>query len=536
MSYDQELEERKETARELTQDEVEQQADDNQPDEPKRLISNFWVDYYLDDNGKRKMVKYGKPASAIWSDLCDAIGPVVRRVGPRLFVLQDDRIKYLMKTDDFFGWCPTQGITFDWGSGSDMLPKSEFFAYISNAADNYDFASVLPHFPPVANFHYVNHFEPKETGRLKELVSFFNPATDHDRDLITAAICTPFWGQHFGQRPAFLIDGVEGSEESKRGIGKSTLTEVLDRLCGGLIDLSSKGDGEEMKKRLLTAGDMRLIRFDNIKTNNLSHEALESFITAGKISGHLMYKGQCSIPNLFGYYLTFNDASMSKDMAQRCVVIRLKRPTYEPYWLTNLNNLIDTYRNEIIQDIGHTLTTSVDTIEAKTRFPLWEMHVLSKCTKDLAGLQATIKREQSVVDDEDLMKEEIRDLIFEKLCNLLKNIDPSKTTLGINRRVIIDWCVELFPKGASRRSVSKNFERCRPYAFLPNSKTYLGAQYLIWSHSRYEASLGGSNSPHEPSSCHRIEIDGLNHRTFEWNFKKVTHQSPDESPSNSPEF
>lgn len=515
MSYDQELEEQNETSRASTQDEI---------DDSRKLISNFWVEEYRDDQNKRKFVRHGKDASSIWKNLRDAIGPTIRRVGHRVFVIADEQIRYLKKSSEMFGWCLSQGVTFDWGNGSDMISKEEFFLYLQNTADRYDFATHLPHYPSAENFFYTRSLEPKSTGRLEELLEFFSPATSYDRDLIKAALITPFWGEYFGNRPAFLVDGMDVPDDNKKGIGKSTITEVLQILCGDYIDLSSKMDGEEIKKRVLTSGDNRIIRFDNIKTNKLSSGAIESFITASKISGHLMYLGHCSIPNLFGYYLTFNDASLSKDMAQRCVVIKVKRPVYDSYWLVKLHTLINNHRDEILQDIGHYLTKETEDVTPITRFPIWERAVLAKCTDDLKAIQVMIKTAQNVVDDEDNLRDDIRDIVYERLCELLKNIDPAKTSLGINRRVVVQWCSGLFPKGATYRSVLKNIERNLPHAFLPNFKTYSGAQYFIWSHARYEASLSGEKSQHEPTGCHRVEIDGLNHRTFDWKFLNLVNQ------------
>ena len=87
-----------------------------------------------------------------------------------------------------------------------------------------------------------------------------------------------------------------------------------------------------------------------MKTHRFSWADLEGLITASEISGKALYKGEGRRPNLLTWYVTLNGASLSKDMAQRMMIIRVKRPVYDKDWEDETRLFIQQYKCEIIAD------------------------------------------------------------------------------------------------------------------------------------------------------------------------------------------
>lgn len=486
-----------------------QQAEDFEREiAKKRQLENFYS--FLDEHEKE--VKVARPAEEIYADYEKLTGNSIKRLNSTPFVVHNNEINLMPSAKDIFAYLNHIGIKAIWSDNiKGAVCKSEFHGVIQLRAEKFELVSELPCYPPLESVFYMRNEPPRETGRLEELVNKFNYATDVDRQLIKAMFMTPFWGGECGQRPAFLIDGMESDDKGNRGIGKTTLTDALVELCGGsCVDLTSKTDGDEIRKRLLTAYKERIVRMDNIKAQSLSNETLESLITAKRVSGHQMFHGHNSIPNAFTYVLTFNDAVLSKDMSQRCIIIRLKRPKYQAEWWSNVVDFINKYRWDIIADIGFMFTKESKDAEAASRFPRWERNVLSKCAFDLPAIQDRIRRDQESADDDSHLRADMRELIVEKIAGIKWKgdypdcvyFDPETCTVGINRTIIYRWVAELFQKGCSSRYIAKKFHSAMPVEFIPGFKTYLGARYLIWSGGR-------SGAPDfDPASCWRIDING----------------------------
>ena len=69
------------------------------------------------------------------------------------------------------------------------------------------------------------------------------------------------------------------------------------------------------------------------------------------ISGHRLYHGEGRRSNTLTWTLTLNGASLSKDLAQRVIVVVLDRPEYSPNWEDDVRTYIDEYRWHIFSDI-----------------------------------------------------------------------------------------------------------------------------------------------------------------------------------------
>lgn len=491
-------------------------------DARRLVLMNYHLQEYENDKGETKFRQIAKIAADIWNDLRAMTDNCVKRVQGRVFANGNNRICYFEGADELFGWLPTKDIHADWSKKFGLIGKGEFLKYISHVADQYEFASALPHYPAVPGFYYVRNIKPEHTGKLDELVAFFSPATNKDRALIKSAIITPFWGGPFGNRPAFVIDGLETDDQGNRGVGKTALTDSIGFLCGGEIDLSKKSDISDIRKMMLTAEDVRLVRFDNIKEETLSSEAIESLITAPAISGHRMYHGYDRVPNWFSYFITFNDASLSKDMSQRAMIIRLARPKYDPFWWPQLIDFIKINGDAIIADIGAILTAEISPFKTATRFPVWEQGVLARCTDDLITVQTAIAVDREAVDETVSLKEEFGDHCYERIATMVKN-NPSGSTFGVRKSWVVGWLQKFdCNRKLSRKSANKLLMRLLPQAFLIEPQLYRGIDYLIWVGARHDG-----NIEFTPTGCRRIESgeDGIFLST--WPFKTGTE--PDEN-------
>jgi hypothetical protein len=255
---------------------------------------------------------------------------------------------------------------------------------------------------------------PAAGNRLEGLLDFFNAATPVDRELIRAKILTMFWGGAPGSRPVFLNTHVDG--EQGTGYGKTTQDSVLaGELVGGILELSPTEDIGRIKERLLSpeALQKRVARLDNIGVMRFKWPDVEGLITQPTISGRALYIGESQRPNTLVWVMTLNGASLSRDMAQRVIVIKLKKPPFDPQWESTVRGYIRKYRTEILADIKHALENAPGMV-ARTRWAAWEREVLS-ATKLAEKAQTAIIERQGSVDEDESTRGEIAGFFAEKI-------------------------------------------------------------------------------------------------------------------------
>jgi hypothetical protein len=335
-----------------------------------------------------------------------------KRVGDSLFLEGADyRPVFLESATRVFAWADRIA-TVDWAKGiGKFIPQERFFEHLRmTRVPSYDVIETLPHWPRLSGAYYMHAPVGRGDGRLLDrLLDFFRPHSDVDRELIRAMIFSLFWGGAPGTRPAFLITGPDQDAEQGRGLGKSTLPAIVaEELAGGYIDISPTGQIADVKTRLLSDGahQTRVARLDNVKTLKFSWADLEGLITATVISGRALYKGEGRRPNTLVWIITLNGASLSKDMAQRVIVIKLDRPAFRPTWEEETRAFIRENRVGILADIRQALEDDPGIVTPRTRWAAWEQGVLAK-TDDLMRCQDTIVERQGTIDDDN----EERDLI-----------------------------------------------------------------------------------------------------------------------------
>jgi hypothetical protein len=383
-------------------------------------FANFIIETELGENGKAVPKVVGLPITTLGRQLAKLTGGWPKRVGSMLFAEgEDGKPLWLPKSDALFAWIGRQILAevvnpVRWATGTDKVTKGEFYQCLEQTAEAFDAVEAFPHHPPLPRTCYMH---PKPTGgdgkALAELLERFTPSTPADADLIKAFLLSLLWGGPPGQRPAWLFTSEEGDKEGGRGVGKSALVRAGARLVGGHVDGSPGEPIEKLVTRLLSGEgiDKRLVLFDNIKTLRFSWAELEGLITNDVISGHRMYAGESRRPNTLTYCLTLNGASLSRDMAQRCVPVRVKRPPYQARWEEAIAGLIEAKRWAIIGDLLAILRQRTRKLARYSRWGAWEAGVLAK-VPDPAECQKVIEERQASIDDdaaeESLVREAFR--------------------------------------------------------------------------------------------------------------------------------
>jgi hypothetical protein len=367
---------------------------------PAALLANYAEREVKGDDGKAKTVRYGRTPAEVWGALSRLTGGWPRRVGGLLFAADGYKPRWLARTEDLFAWigsCLAEPVR--WAAGEDMVSQAVFHAYLRQTAECHEAVEMLPHYPPLRG-HYYLHPEPAggDGSTLNELLGRFCPATPTDFDLIHAAFLTPFWGGPAGARPAFLIES-DGDDEGGRGTGKTTLAKAVAHLAGGHFDARPTEDYGRLVGRLLTPNALtrRVALLDNVKTLRFSWADLEGLITSDTINGHRLYAGDASRPNHLTWFLTLNHASLSKDLAQRCVIIHVKRPRYDAEWWAETEKFMDDNRWALVGDILAQLGGPKKELGKYSRWAAWEKGVLAR-VDDPAACQALIVERQAAVD------------------------------------------------------------------------------------------------------------------------------------------
>jgi hypothetical protein len=308
-----------------------------------------------------------------------------KRIGETLFVASADfRPVYLESSTQFMGWLDGTANVY-WSRGPGMISQERLYEYVRKFhADQFDAVESYPHEPPMKGNYYLHpRVRPRRSYDLTEqFLDFFSPATDVDRELIRAAILTPFWGGTPGARPAFRFAAPEDDppELGGRGVGKTKSVELIAAPCGGLVDLRENENISDLITRLLSeeGQSKRILRIDNVKTLRLSWADLEALITTKELSGKRLYRGEGRRPNVLTTFITVNGGSLSKDMAVRQITICVARPKPSGTWLRDAFGFVETHRWELIGEFLGALSDEPGNIRPRSRWDEWENEVLGR--------------------------------------------------------------------------------------------------------------------------------------------------------------
>ncbi|MBV8557873.1 MAG: PriCT-2 domain-containing protein [Planctomycetaceae bacterium] len=418
-----------------------EKSEDQEDTGRHEVLSNYWTETVIDSNGKERQSRVPLSVNEIRSSLESITPGWPKSSNGRLFVQGDNHRKVeLKKVSSLFAWIHGEA-GVEWGNGENLVTKEEFFEFLGLRTEQCEAVETLPHEPPIPGHVYMHRPLPEPTRKLDGLLDFFSPATPVDRELIKAFCLTCFWGGPLGKRPAFMATGPDKDEQQGRGVGKSTLFDILaTHLVGSYFTVSVKEDMPDITRRLLSGSAAgRIGRIDNLKVLKFSWADFEGLLTSEKINGHAMYVGNQSIPNTLVWTITVNGASLSKDMAQRTVCIKLARPTYRPTWGIEIVEYIQKNRWEIIAELISILKEDRPEIEAKTRWSEWEQQVLSHVSAPTACIDEILSR-QKKMDEGQADQDTVKDYFEGKL--LESGYPPDESHVFITSMTVAEWVSE----------------------------------------------------------------------------------------------
>lgn len=294
-----------------------------------------------------------------------------------------------------------------WGEGPSCVSQRRLFEALKLCVPKYEAIERHPHFPAIDGIYYACSPTDRHGDgmALSGLLDLFTPATPADRELIRAFIYTLFWGGPPGKRPMFLAEGPEDDSRGGRGVGKSDLFSILAGLVGGTVsNISARDDISAITKRIINdKARKRCVLLDNVKAERFSWGDFESLITGATVGGWLNYVGDEIRPNLFTYCMTINGASLSEDLAQRTVMIRLDRPkSYDlghEAWSDVAGRYISENRAAIVADVVTAFAHQPEEIRSLQRWASWTHAVLARCNAPHTLQNVIIDRQQGINDD-----------------------------------------------------------------------------------------------------------------------------------------
>lgn len=443
----------------------------------KKRLKNYKLVKSESDDPNQAWEKQPLPIPEIAKDLTE-----IREGWPKacrgvLFVPDaQGRVRELKQSAELFGWIGVLS-PVDFNHKNGCIGKQEFFAELPQHVEQFEDTEYQPHFPPIERHFYCKKVQPGDGKHLERFLDFFNPATDTDRELILAFIVTTFWGGEYGRRVAFGIDSTDGT-----GAGKSELVKRIAKLTGGHYEIETKKIDEiELRKKLVNGEKHRVVLLDNIKESCVSSAAIESMITADMIGGHKLNVGYTSRPNTLTWSMTMNGMALSRDLAQRTVVIKLCKPSRDGNWEELIGTFTKENHEKIIADIAAFFDRQPVALANYSRWASWEKEVLARLPNPLA-CQELIRQRRELVDEDHHTAEAIRDFFANELQEL--GYDPTSQKIHIPSRVMTEWLEEATGKEFGKRSSNAQVKNLIDGGSLKNLQVNPSRKYgrgWIWN-------------------------------------------------------
>lgn len=385
------------------------------PHQPPYNLTNHIMMPTIQADGRQMFAPRGLSAPEIAGPMFQATDNWPRRLGNQLFVPHAQGVRWLTSASAFFAWASRTlrpgafGNPINWmNRGADLLTKEEFFQDLGTIARDYEAIERYPHHPRRECVYYCDYpLAGGDGAALARYLDFFNPSTPHDRDLILSVLLTASWGGPPGQRPAFVFISPDG-----RGAGKTTLAQSVAGLWDGFIKVRVDDDFSEVQRRVLSPEGLRKRFFlvDNVKESRLSLADMEDMITCDRISGRQMYTGEGERPNYFTWLMTYNGVQLSSDLAQRSVIVSVRKPASTGRWAQEIEQYTNRNRPAIIGDLIARLQAPPRAeLVPVSRWGLWEADVLSR-VNDPGACQDLFRGRQISVDDDLESMELVREM------------------------------------------------------------------------------------------------------------------------------
>lgn len=316
-----------------------------------------------------------------------------------------------------------------------------FFTTLQTLDDDYASIALTPSWPKRADVYYdCEDIEPQDNGALDEFVSLFTPATEFDKVLIKAMICTIAWSDTDGNKPGFLIQSDQTYDGKKINFGKTTLAQEVADIFGGYVALSTKKD---LMKTLIAQQDKRVVLYDNVRNFANSAEDLERAITAKTLGAHQLYVGERCFQNDFTYIVTINDPETTTDLASRFVSIWLAKPEVQDNsWKHKVKRFLKQRKKDVLANVAYVLLQDPVERPEATRFPVWEAEVLNKLSnldfKDLLAERQAAMEFENQKGFEDYLETVLGQYRFKSINPLSAELDVTTLNFWISNDVLIN--------------------------------------------------------------------------------------------------
>lgn len=424
-------------------------------------------------DGNSKMIKEPIQINALTDEVRRRFWGFPRRIGGIMFDhdRSDNSIKIIENASRLTSWIQQKsGHVNRWGKFEGCVSRDELFHAVYSTAPVYQSVSVAPSWPMRADVYYQHEKLPHPSPGMKYfdgLMEFFSPATEADRIMIRAMFASPLYYRPKVDRPLWIIDSTTGQES-----GKSKMAEMLAYLYGDRSDagdpmwqdykeLNNEQSISRVFKRLLSESGRRkrIFVIDNVE-GFFRSSALASMITQGSFTGMAPYgHGEETRPNDLTFVLTFNSASVGRDMVSRAFFVMLKRP-YEPLknWETRVIEYIDAHRMQIISDIvGNLEAGPTFDFTPQTRFKTWEKEVFAPMCGSFDAYETVFKANADrkyQCDGEREEAETLRELIVQKLQDA--GINHESDPAWISTTVLVKWAREAIPDWENSKLADKS--------------------------------------------------------------------------------
>lgn len=414
-------------------------------------LRNFKMVPSKSENPEKVWDKEPLPVQDIACSLLKLTGGLPKAAAGVLFVTTEAKeIRKFSDSNELFGWIGTKAPA-EFSGGEGLVNKKEFFCELPHHVDHYVDTEEWPHFPPRENYFYAKSYSPGDGTYLNQFLDFFSPATSFDRQLIMAFIATTFWGGSPGRRVAFGIDSVSGT-----GAGKSELAKRVSALTGGCYEFDAADIKEEtIRKALMNGQRHRVALLDNIKESCLSSATIESLITSAAVGGHRLNIGYGSRPNTMTWVMTMNGMSLSRDLAQRTIVIKLTEPKRSGTWDDDVDKFMAEHRDKVIADVAAFFSRPAVTLERFTRWSSWERSILARLDNPPI-LQKLIDTRASDADEDKTTANSICEYFEEKLRDF--GYDTDVDVVHIPGHIATEWMIEATGKEFSKRSAGASLK------------------------------------------------------------------------------
>lgn len=391
----------------------------------KGIITNYTMEY------DESIVPL--PMNRVADDIFETAANWPRQCGSTLFAHDSRGLHWLESSASLFGWLRGRVTLCEWSRAPSCVTKDEVFHELRRSAVAYEAIDELPHVPAIENHYYTCPSPAIGNGEtLKKLLDFFSPETPIDRQLLTTAFATPLWGGPPGCRPAFLFTS------KGRGKGKTKQAETIARVFGGSIDINPHEDISVVMQRLLSPEALmkRIAFLDNVKSARFSWAFLESKITADMLSGKRLYVGESRRSNYLTWLITLNGASLSTDMAQRVIEIKIEEPHYAADWEERLTAFVQSNRQSIIDDLAGFLNRPTKKMKRYSRWGTWDDQILSRVDSPDKCLDMILDRRSSIDVEEE--EGELVEQFFASKLKWLK-YDVERDDVFLPNEIVAKW-------------------------------------------------------------------------------------------------